>query len=156
MCCADCWLRSEPLPWDSRTIARTKATHRLALDVIPFGPEQMLGTQLYVHQVPVFAGYIPIALARWNSKSAGRGGNGGMSTGRRHKHDVHLGLRAECERHTVCNTSMVGWSQTATRDLRPDADGDNWPPCPTDRVSRCRRFLEQAVRSLTALDTVKK
>ena len=66
-CCNACWLRAPPLPWDGRTLARSARlkTPGLSLDVIPNGPEQWLGAQLYVQGVPVYAGYLPLALTRW-------------------------------------------------------------------------------------------
>ena len=71
-CCNACWLRAPPLPWDARTLARSGRMRipGLALDVIPNGPEQWLGAQLYVHNVPVYAGYLPLALTRWSGVGA--------------------------------------------------------------------------------------
>ena len=126
-CCTSCWLRSPPLPWDQKIIDRSKQRRMpgLILDMFPHGPEQWLAAQLYVHAVPVYGGFFPIVLTRDRS-ARGRGG-----------------LMGECERHRVCNTTSVSYTQTAVGDLHPQRElpGDSWPPCPSDRVEQCARFF---------------
>ena len=134
-CCNACWLRSPPLPWDARTLRRGGGG---ALDVILNGPEQWLGAQLHVHAVPVFAGYLPLALTRWSGGRSHPPGRGVQPGGREVRRES--AIEGECHRHRNCNTSSLGYTQTATRDLRPNAEPD-WPACPPDRVQACEAFF---------------
>ena len=132
LCCMnECYWSAPVLPWVVRAARRERidapvmhssnlptARQPLASTLtLPAaqsrGPEDILATQLYVNDVPVYGGFVPFSLVRRRA-----GGGPGK--------DMYVG---ECWRHEVCNTTTSALVDFGIR---------GWPECPTDRATKCR------------------
>ena len=86
--------------------------------------ETVAATQLHVHGVPVFPGYIPLAIVR-------RVPNGSVSA-----------FVAECHRQRTCCLAVAAAADAAgARHGKAARRPACWPPCREDRVARCANAL---------------